>query len=299
MYGPGDVISTFDAFELNLLDSEWVNEIWREKFTSSPDDLPDEYSEKFSLLNVTESIEAMKQSRRVIKKWLESDPASRAGGSAATASWTALQEVQHKNLLALIYFYVKKATSSCQNSVLVELGIKASEFYFSLLTIPGSSVYNIFQIALFETCMEVFNVYKYLDKVYGSQEARSQKRRKSIDEDECLEDELTPSQQHSVLKMLNQLLLAFQNLIQTFSFKNHVEALKISLVILADLSRTERHAPLDVFTNSNDVSTFVPLARNAFLTMKDFCVEMHGRVSETIRLVLFRIMPNLSLVSVL
>lgn len=301
-----DVISALDKFELDLIEKQWSDDIWSSDFTSCPDDLPEEFGDKFSPLSYCDIVQVIEEADKIIKLWLTnstdttcSESSMSNSGTPVCPSWTLLQDVKFKELLALMYYYTCKGQINNQDNNLVHTCIKATNFYFTLLIIPGSDIYKIFHINLFEKCLETLSLHKFLEIATGRKIKKARSLRKSEDissDDEFLEmdETLTLSQQQNVVKQLNFLMSTFQQFVKKFSFKKYPEALNMSLSILAELTRLERNSNLQDFSTNNTVTSFVPLSRNAYLTMKQFCTTFHGRVSEIIRLVLFYLIPNLT-----
>lgn len=308
MASVGDVFTALEKFELDLIEKQWAEDIWTSEFTSCPDDLPDEFFEKFSPLSYCDISQVIDQADKVINLWLNecSDTASDSESTSSSIvgpSWTLLQEFDYKTLLSLLYYYICKGQIHNQDATAVHTCIKATNFYFTLLMIPGSNVYKVFHTTLFEKSLETFSLHKYLEiatrtKVKKVKQTNRNDQHDSDDEYLEMDETLTLSQQQNVVKQLNFLLTTFQELVNKFSFKKYSEALNMSLNILAELSRIERNSTLQEFSTNSNSSSFAPLSRNAYITMKAFCSNKHGSVSEIIRLVLYYIMPNLTLVSV-
>ncbi|KAK6627283.1 hypothetical protein RUM44_009760 [Polyplax serrata] len=306
-----DVIAALDKFELSLIEKQWTDDIWISEFTTCPDDLPEEFSDKFSPLSYCDIVQVIEDADKIINLWLtasvdastlinDADTSNSSfSNTSLSPSWTLLQEVNYKNLLALLYYYACKGQINNQDNNMVHTCMKATNFYFTLLTIPGSDIYKIFHISLFEKCLETLAMHKFLEIATGRKIKKSRSARKSEDmssDDEFLEmdETLTLSQQQTVVKQLNCLMSTFQQFVNKFSFKKHPEALNMTLQILADLTRLERNSNLHEFSTNNTITSFVPLSRNAYLTMKGLCSNFHGRISEIIRLVLFHLVPNLT-----
>lgn len=310
MASSGDVIAALEKFQLDLIEKQWTDDIWSSEFTICPDDISEEFADKFSPLSYCDIVQVIEQANKIIHIWL-ADPTDLSGTDESSStshlmgpSWTSLQDVDYKKLLALIYFYTCKGQTNNQDTTLVHTCIKVSNLYFTLLIIPGSDIYKIFHLTLFEKCLETLTLHKFLEIATGRKIKKTQSSKKNEDmssDDEFLEmdETLTLSQQLNVVKQLNFLLSTFQHLVKKFSFKKYPEAISMSLTILSELTRLERSSTLQEFSTNNTNTSFAPLSRNAYLTMKDFCSCLHGRPSEIIRQVLFYLMPNLTSVSIL
>lgn len=262
MNGINEVISALNELDLESLQQDWVGRIWKDKFTECPDALPEAYADKFSLTNV--SIEIITTAKKMIKNWL-------AAGDGQT--WEAFKELDYRSLLALLYFYMKNATNNSFDPSSIFLGISATDLYLNLLMIPGSRVYNIFHMSIYEVCLEDFLLYKELDRNH----------------------ELTVPQAIAIQTELNNLLITFKEFVSKFSLKNE-EALKLTLRTLADITRAERNSLIESSYNCNDKTSLLLYTKTAFEVLINLCEEAHGRPCETSRLVFVRIMPNLNLV---
>lgn len=260
-----DVIAAINELDLELLPRDWADEIWKEKFSQCPNALPDDYAEKFSILNSTESIEIMEQARQVIHKWLAKN--------ASGYSWEGLGELDHKKLLALLFFYVKNATECSDDLDSIFLGIKAMDLYLDLLIIPGSKIFNIFHMPLYEACLAIFSLYKVLDD----------------------NTELTVPQAVALQQDLNDLLKSFKKFVSKFSLKNE-DAMRKTLSNLAEVTRAERGLKIEGSGPINDRKSCLLYTKTAYDVMKCLCDEAHGRPCETSRLAFLHIFPNLSLV---
>lgn len=315
-----DVLAVLEKFELDLVDKQWSDDIWSNDFTSCPDELPDEFGEKFSPLSYCHIVQVIEEADKIINIWLtegsantnpplstsaiqsDSESTNSCSSSAIGVSWTSLQDVDYKKLLAVLYFYICKGQINNQDNNSVHTCVKATNFYYTLLMIPGSNVYKVFNMTLFEKCLETFSLHKYLEIATGRKIKKTKPKKNggfSSDEEFLdIDETLTLSQQENVLKQLNFLLSTFQQLVNKFNFKKYPEAVNLSLSHLAELTRIERNSTVQEFCANTNNNSFAPLSRNAYLTMKDFCNSRHGRVPENVRLVLYYIMPNLTSVSI-
>jgi len=275
MISTEDVVLSLERLQLDIIDPQWVDSFWKEKFSSCPEDLPDDCTDQFGIDNFSELINQLGECRECIEKWLSLRNAEDSVSGENSIAWTSLQDVQYRPLLALLYFYIHSASENLTSAPWVLLGLESSQLYWSLLSIPGSSVFKIFQMFIFDASIEVLKTYKTFD---------------SNDYD------FTSEEEKIILKSLHSSLLHFGKLVERFSFSSYLEAVKNSLNLLVNLTRMERQVGVEEFVRSKNASV-TTITKLAYLTLKSFCNGTHGRVSEVVRLIFCRIMPNLSLVS--
>ena len=130
-----------ERFQLNNLDSEWINSIWDGEFLTFTDP-PLEY---LSLLE-NENMELLLQKTcSVIKSWISEN------NSVIEVRWQSLNSlgINLRGLMALLGYVIRTGQRLQADEDSRQSCLRACSLYFMLLAIPGSNVYQVFHPNLF------------------------------------------------------------------------------------------------------------------------------------------------------
>lgn len=261
-----DIYDLFERFQLDTLSTEWVQCLWKDDFSEAVE-IPAEY-ELSSNNSVIE--ELMSTASQFIKDWLSrEDPIndtlteSRPSTSSAlnrsslnsshvdSKSWQTLisNNVQHKAIVSLLSVFILKGKTEKHFEDKLR-GLIATNLYLTLLAIPGSQVYHIFNPILYSHAIENLKVCSIFNSTNSKAKPKTKKSRgRDFEEEEEEENEINhadeegdwvPSDKPKLVKVLGEVLNDLMFTLKRFQLKGQDDSLLITIQILILLTRIER-----------------------------------------------------------
>lgn len=167
-----NIISVFVELPLNLLDEEWTELAWNEKYIDVPPpsgtlDLSDD-----ALFALSEQVSAV---CNICQEWyrVSSVFSSDEDNEGENCNlWKILMEngVHHKALLGWLYMGVIQGNTAVASIVQKNAALQMAKLYFNLIVVPGSKAYGIFQGGLLQSAVHCFRLPdKKVAKLLGNE----------------------------------------------------------------------------------------------------------------------------------
>ncbi|KAJ8680033.1 hypothetical protein QAD02_015820 [Eretmocerus hayati] len=283
-----DPLQIFENFKLDTLDEYWSNEVWTREFLSFPDP-PVEYS----ILLGSEDMEAsLKETVRTVKEWINQNKQDdEEENGRVEVSWQTLValNINIRGLLAVLGYLMKTGQAAGADEDSRQACLASASLYFTLLSIPGSSTFQVFHPNLYQWAIETLKMCEHLVEV---KKARYTDYEALYGDDRG--DGLLQSEKKTLVCGLNSILFELIKMLETFYMKYQVRSLEMTVTSLVDLTKLE--TDINHFRSKSHrpcVASKTTLSYNAYVALKELCDPRHGAKEDTIRLILKYLMPHL------
>ncbi|XP_076755757.1 condensin-2 complex subunit D3 isoform X1 [Xylocopa sonorina] len=283
----------FDNFKFGDLNEDWIQSIWHGEFMIY-NEPPEEYlmfleSEDMRLL--------LHETCIIVNAWLENGrDQNNPGNYRSEISWNTLitMDIKVRALLAVLGYIIKNGQSKEADEESKESCLYATNLYFVLLTIPGTSAFNIFHPNLYQRAIGILKI--------SSEQLQPpvKKRNKAMNLDDLnITDELaneviilSSNEKRILIKNLNIIVCSFITMTKSFWFKDHVQSLNITIEGLVEITKIEDDCT--VSQSFKDTGTLnVSLPQNAYAALKELCDYKHGPVKVTITIIAKYVLPRM------
>ncbi|KZC13302.1 PREDICTED: condensin-2 complex subunit D3-like [Dufourea novaeangliae] len=286
-------LKVFDDFKFSDLSEDWIQSVWDTEFMIY-NEPPDEYlmfleSEDMRLL--------LHESYIVIKTWLTEDKERYDSEQCSETSWNTLiiMDIKVRALLAVLGYIIRNGQGKEADEDSRQSCLHATNLYFILLAIPGSSAFSVFHPNLYQRAIETFKIYsEQLQPV-------SKKRNKTVNLDdfhiteESVNDNkiLSPNEKETLIKNLNIIVCSLITMIRSFWFKDHLQSLDVTVDGLLELTRVETDCMESHCSGRQKGTLEVSLIKNSYAALEELCDSKHGSVKVTITVIAKYILPRL------
>ena len=284
-----DPLEIFENFKLDTLDEKWSDEVWEREFLSFPEP-PVEYS----ILLGSEDMELfLKETRNVVKKWIEQNMNKDQVSSEerSEVSWQTLTalNINIRGLLAVLGYLIKIGQAAGADEDARQPCLASASLYFTLLSIPGSSSFQVFHPNLYQRAIETLKLSELLQNK-KTQKVGDFEKLYSEDKDE----ELRKSEKITLIKGLNSILFDLITMLNTFYMKYQARSLEITVMSLVDVTKLETEINhFEAHSNHKVAASKTSLSYNAYVALQDLCDLRHGAIKDTIRVIMKYLMPHL------
>lgn len=308
-----DIYDLFSKFELDLLPKEWVQTLWKDDFTLAHE-FPTEYDMHMENVDIGE---LMSSASAFIKEWLESDkkssihrPSTSLNRSSLNSSvvdsrsWQNLisNNVHHRSLVAMLSIFIFQGKTEKYFEV-KRLGLIATDLYFTLLAIPGSQVFHIFNPILYSHAVENLKICNSLVSSLASAKPPAKKRKSRQNDDDFDDDDddgnesdgegtLSTPEKSMIIKMLSNLLGNLHYTFKNFQMKGQDDSLLITIQILILITRLERNSSTSL-SKSPAQNSISYLSFKSYKILQDLFCPDHGEVQALVKLTMRELMPGL------
>ncbi|XP_076160819.1 condensin-2 complex subunit D3 [Ptiloglossa arizonensis] len=286
-------LKIFDDFKFSDLSEDWIQSVWDAEFMIY-NEPPDEYlmfleSEDMRLL--------LHESYITIKTWLaEGTNQNDSEHCCSDISWSTLiiRDVKVRALLAILGYIIKSGQGKEAERDSRQSCLYATNLYFILLAVPGSSAFNVFHPNLYQRAIETLKI--------NSEQLQSpiRKRNKAVSlddfniSDESINDNiLSPSEREALIKNLNIIICSFIMMIKSFLFKDHAQSLDVTIHGLLEVTKIENDCVDSQYTSRQRGTSEVSLTKNAYSALQQLCDSKHGAVKVTITIIAKYVLPRL------
>ncbi|XP_076289240.1 condensin-2 complex subunit D3 isoform X2 [Lasioglossum baleicum] len=286
-------LKIFDEFKFSDLNEDWIQSVWDREFMIY-NEPPDEYlmfleSEDMRLL--------LHDSCSTVKEWLTIGKDQNDPEQCSEISWNTLiiMDIKVRALLAILGYIMQSGQGKEADDDSRQACLYATNLYFILLAIPGSSAFNVFHPNLYQRAIETL-------KINSRQLQPLVKKRSkpvSLDDfnitDEIANDNiiLSPNEKETLTRNLNIILCSLITMIKSFWFKDHVQSLDITVHGLLEVTKVENDCTDPYCSNRQNGTIEVSLIGNAYAALQELCDNKHGPVKITITIIAKYILPRL------
>lgn len=287
-------LKIFDNFKFSDLNEDWIQSVWDGEFMIY-NEPPDEYlmfleSEDMRLL--------LHESCIIIQTWLEEGKnQNNSENYCSEISWNTLitMNIKVHALLAVLGYIIKTGQNKETNEETRQSCLYATNLYFVLLTIPGSSAFNIFHSNLYQQAIEILKMCS--EQLQPSIKKRNKKiYLNDLNATDELVNEiniLSPHEKEILIKNLNIIICSFIVMIKSFWFKDHVQSLDITIHGLVEITKIEDDYTVIQCFDKQVGTLDVSLPQNAYMALKELCNNKHGPIEITITFIAKYILPRL------
>lgn len=283
-----DLLQVFENFKLDTLDENWSDEVWSSEFLSFPEP-PVEYS----ILLGSEDIQTfLRETCRIIKIWMAENKKidEIEENERAEVSWQTLAalNVNIRGLLAVLGYLIKVGLAAGSDEDSRQACLASASLYFTLLSIPGSTTYQVFHPNLFERAVDTLKLSEHLIVIRKTRVTDLE----SLYLDDQPEDMLQ-SEKTTLVISLNSILYDMITMLKSFYMKYQLRSLEILIINLVDVTKIESDVNIFQSHYKRNEATKASLSYNAYVALMDLCEPRHGVVEDTIRLIIKYLMPHL------
>lgn len=281
--------AVFDAFQLDELDREWINQVYESSF-SNMENVPMDY---LIFLETPDMMELLKVTCSVVKTWI-SENRNILVNDRAEVSWETLiaMNLDIQGLLSVLAYLIKKGQSfdASQNSR--QSCLRATSLYFVLLAIPGSNAFQAFQPGLYELALKTLELSKRLVPREKSH------KRSNADEFEGSSDEEVDSVYEAILPRLETVTLAgglnaimydLVKMLKSACISMEVRSLEITVYYLVEVTKLATEV---INFQRDNKATLNSLAHNAYVALEQICNPKYMPVSAISRIIVKYTLPQ-------
>ncbi|XP_069133274.1 condensin-2 complex subunit D3-L-like [Argopecten irradians] len=294
-------LEVLGKLELDRLQEDWVKSAWDGYFTDIDPIEAD-------LQNDLHDNDYHKQTLRLLQKTLD-DWITSKGRDQEEGFWTVLVEndIQLKNLIALFGYLINIGQPKTAESIKKESAILSCSCYLKLLSLPGSSAFQVFHPVLYEKTVDMLKQWIVLDSSKRKKSATSggtqkgkkggdsgggrNKRKKGRDsteeyptadismnfDDDDETEEMSPQDVAAIKNLLMNLLRDLVFLLETTPLRQSEASLFHTIQILVVLTRHDADAFNGNFTEKCPASR-LPAAGLAYKGLELVCLPLHNHV---------------------
>ncbi|CAN7989365.1 unnamed protein product [Ixodes hexagonus] len=324
-----NTLSVFADLPFDLLDQDWVNAAWDNKYTDiAPADV--------NLLDSCEGnayalLDELSSACDVCQMWNRFSCLDEAEDSNTDEKlWKTLMDngVHYKALLGLLYTGISHGSSSTASVVHKKIALRFAKLYFNLVLVPGSNAFRIFQESLFERVVQTLRLpsknsagsvgsdggggsrnSSQATASRGSKQAGKKKqasRRDSVDMDGSEGASVTQEvlSEQAVLEFLGFITDALRDLVlmlQEFSLRQYGEATESVIQQLCELTQLDVPGVSVSFDidRAQDCRSYNYryLTTFAYCTLKLLCLPQHGDPGDNFRFIAKNLMPHILMLS--
>ncbi|XP_054008702.1 condensin-2 complex subunit D3-like [Hylaeus anthracinus] len=285
-------LKIFDDFKFSDLSEDWIQSVWDTEFMIYKEP-PDEYlmfleSEDMRLL--------LHESYIAVKTWLAEDTNQNNSEHCSDISWSTLiiLDVKVRALLTILGYVIKSGQEKDAERDSRQSCLYATNLYFILLAVPGSSAFNVFHPNLYQRAIETLKVNSEL------LQPQIKKRNKTMNLDDfTIKDEsvhditLSPNEREALIKNLDITICSLTIMIKSFWFKDYVQSLDVTINGLLEVTKVETDCVDFQYSNRQRGSIEVSLIKNAYLALQELCDSKHGAIKVTITIIAKYVLPRL------
>ncbi|XP_033321757.2 condensin-2 complex subunit D3 [Megalopta genalis] len=286
-------LKIFDEFKFSDLNEDWIQSVWDTEFMIY-NEPPDEYlmfieSEDMRLL--------LHETCTIVKDWLTTGKDQNNPERCSEISWNTLiiMDIKVRALLAILGYIMKSGQGKEADDDSRQSCLYATNLYFILLAIPGSSAFNVFHPNLYQRAIETIKINS------GQLQPLVKKRSKAVNLDDFnITDEmrndniaLSPNEKETLTKNLNVIVCSLITMIKTFWFKDHVQSLDDTVSGLLEVTKVENDCTDPSCYNRQNGTVEVLLIKNSYAALQELCDSKHGPVKVTITIIAKYILPRL------
>ncbi|XP_044003799.1 condensin-2 complex subunit D3-like [Aphidius gifuensis] len=278
-----ELIKVFDKFMLNRVDKTWVQTVWDNEFIIF-EKIDDEY---LSCLQSNGIGLLLRDTSKIIKHWVAKNNNFEA--TNINASWQTLRSwnVDPHCLLPVLGYLIKIGQDQEANEDYRQICLRSTSLYLTLLSVSGSSVYQIFHENLYQKALDTLEFSTYV--------LPSDKKMYLNFENLCLSEKefnkISQCQKTTLIKGLNAVIYELILLLKSssWSFRGYKRSLESTVNTLIQITRlgTENNP-----TSSPSSGSLSTLIQNAYAALQLLCQECHGLTETTIKLIIKSMMQN-------
>lgn len=271
-------LRVFHNFKLDILDESWIKSVWDGEFVIY-DEPPDECLEYLESDDVRR---LLRESRLELKAWLVANE-----HETPEFSWQALMmlNINMRSLLAMLGYIMKTGQQETDKDSR-QACLEATSLYLMFLTIPGSNAFRVYHPNLYQRAVETLKMSESLFSSFRSSKGVNTTNL-SIDDELSFCSSLLHSERLRLARGLDRIISDLVTMLKSFRFKEHAEALDVTIRILLNITR------LEMYIKSHDNSGITSLSQNAFAALQELCSSNHGTVALTIMLIVQYMLPDL------
>lgn len=277
-------LKVFDKFMLDKVDKKWVQTVWDNEFIIF-DDIDDEY---LSCLQSNGMSILLRDTSEILKQWVAEN--NNFDVTNINASWQTLLSwnVNPHSLLPVLGYFIKIGQDQGANEDYRQICLRSTSLYLTLLSVSGSSVYQIFHENLYKKALDTLGFSAHLlpsdkkmclniENLYLSQKEFNK---------------ISQSQKKTTLiKGLNAVVYDLILLLKSssWSFRGYKRSLESTVNILVQITRLGTENNPTSPPSSGSLSTLI---QNAYAALQLLCQECHGSTETTIKLIIKSMMQN-------
>lgn len=286
-------LKIFDNFKFSDLNEDWIQSVWDTQFMFY-NEPPDEY---LMLLESRDIGLLLRESCIVVKAWLaegrnRNDPEH----YGPEISWNTLvtMDIKVRALLAVLGYIMKCGQCKEADEDSRQSCLHATNLYFVLLAVPGSSVFNVFHPNLYQRAIETLKINS--ERLQPPMKKCS--KAMSLDDfkisNQSMNDNvLLPGEKVALIKNLNVALCNLIMMLKSFWLKDHVQSLDITIHGLLEMTKIENDH-IDSQSSDGQRGTIeASLLQNAYVALQELCDSKHGPVKVTIMFIAKYALPHL------
>ncbi|XP_076233511.1 condensin-2 complex subunit D3 isoform X2 [Calliopsis andreniformis] len=286
-------LKIFDDFKFSDLNEDWIQSVWDTEFMIF-NEPPDEYlmfleSEDMKLL--------LHESCIVVKACLtegrnQNDPEH----NCSEISWNTLiiMDVKVRALLAVLGYVMKSGQCKDADEGSRQLCMYATNLYFVLLAIPGSSAFNVFHPNLYQRAIETLKICSERLQPLVKKRGKGMTVDVFNFNDESMTDNLLlPNEKEALEKNLNVTVCNLIVMIESFWFKDYVQSLDITIHGLLEITKVENDCMDFQCVNRQSGTSEASLLHNAYIALQQLCDSRHGPIKVTITFIAKYALPRL------
>ncbi|XP_063983608.1 condensin-2 complex subunit D3-L-like [Diachasmimorpha longicaudata] len=284
-----DLNNVFASLHLERLPTPWVTAIWEAQFLifeAIPEDyIPELESPDGDLDAILGDL--IKTLKHFMSKNNRNNPAA---PQESVFSWQTLTaaNAEPRPLLALLGWLMKIGQDRDYDEDARQSCLLGTSLYLTLLSIPGSSVYQVFHENLFHLALDTLKLAEGL--VASVKKPRSSNLADPHENDENLPI-MSHAQRQNLTASLNTIMYDMIVFLGGFSLLELPRSLEAVIAALVDVTKLG----VDAIVQSPRKSTSPPatlgtLTHNAYVALTATCHSRHGPISITIKLIIKKIL---------
>lgn len=281
-----DALKIFDRLMLDKVDQSWVQSVWDNEFIVF-DKIDDEYS---LFLESNDMDMLLRDISEIIKHWINVNNNSETENN--NVSWQTLRglNVDPRYLLALLGYLIKIGHDQGINEQHRQICLRSTSLYLTLLTVPGSSVYQIFHENLYQ---KVLDTLGFIIHLWPS----DKKSNRNLDLEYLYSNneetnKLSQREKTTLTKGLNAVVYDLILLLKSssWSFRGHERSLEATVNALVQITKFGNDSNSTVTApSSGSLST---LSQNSYAALQLLCQNRQGSTEITIKLIATSMIQN-------
>lgn len=284
-------LKIFDDFKFGDLNEDWVQSVWDTEFMIFKEP-PDEY---LMFLESQDMKLLLLETCTVIRSWL-AEGRDRNDQDHSEISWNTLiiMDVKVRALLAVLGYVMKSGQRREADEDSRQSCLYATNLYFVLLAVPGSSAFNVFHPNLYHRAIET------LETNSERLQPPVKKRGKAMNSDvfnmtdePTIDNVLSTSEKEALVRDLNVVVCNLIMMTKSFWFRDYVQSLDITIHGLLETTKVENDCLDSQSSNRQKGTLEVSLLCNAFAALQELCDSRHGPVKVTIMFIANYVLPRL------
>nr|XP_034191850.1 condensin-2 complex subunit D3-like [Osmia lignaria] len=284
-------LKIFDNFKFSELDEDWIESVWNGEFMIFKEP-PDEY---FMFIESEDMRLLLHDSYTIVKAWLL-DRRSQNDSETSEISWNTLiiMDVKVRALLAVLGYIIKSGQGKETDEDSRQSSLYATNLYFILLAIPGSSAFNVFHPNLYQQTIETIKTHSEQLQPCTKKHSKAMSLDDSVITDELMNENyvLSHNEKETLIRNLNAIISTFIIMTRSFWFKDHIQSLDITIQGLLEVTKIDDASVVSQHNGHRD-SLAASLPQNAYLALHELCDNKHGPIKVTATFIAKYILPRL------